>query len=296
MPRVFLSASDMQTTSADKRSQKIYDEYEKKKDKFKAAKKKKKKKKKGAATPAAPHAPSMKDLTGVLAKDGYYAQNCHDYLHGNAGRHGTYKNFDINFAMKHRGLAKKTLENYRFPHATRVQNFNPGAKLSNGKKAGQKHPYAWEAHHMLPGSAFYYKDKTGHCFEPWQIQIILQSEYNINHGHNMIPLPDLARDVPIHKLIQHPGDHPVYTQLVMDKLHKIANELDKLKSRSTPHPDLKKNVFKMLQKTEDEQWTFLINLGKAVAEEGAAGKKIKKAWVTYGTATDSNKYNWGALY
>ncbi|HVE82332.1 MAG TPA: hypothetical protein VND93_05770, partial [Myxococcales bacterium] len=176
----FVAAKSMQTKSAEKRSQRIEDDYKKKKaelkkaqDRYRAAKKKAKKKGKAVKMPPQPHADSAKELTGVLAKDAYYAQNCHDYLKGNAGRHTVTLNFDVNFASKHRGLAVSTLQYFKFPlPGVRDENFNPSAKNKRTvKKAGQRFPYAWEAHHMLPGSAFYYQGPDGHCFEPWQIQL-----------------------------------------------------------------------------------------------------------------------------
>jgi hypothetical protein len=149
---------------------------------------------------------------------------------------------------------------------------------------------------MLPGSSFYYEDANGPCFELWQIRLILQSKYNLNHGHNLIPLPDLTRDVPIHKLIQHPGDHPVYTQLVMDKLRAVADAMDELKQNGVKHPELKEKVFTKLQRLETTQWNFLIKLGAEVANAGALGTQVNKEWVKYGTDGDPFKYEWGALF
>jgi HNH/ENDO VII superfamily nuclease len=298
----WLTPSQMNTAAAKARKQRIEDHYQAKKARFTAGKKKQKAKKKASSSSASqPHASDMSELEGVLAKDAYYAQNCHDYLHGDGGRNVVYKEFDADFAVKHSslGLTKKQMvDRFKFPNDTKhPENFNPGAQdvVDPKKKAGQKYPYVWEAHHMLPGSAFYYEDASGHCFEPWQIQIILQSKYNLNHGHNMIPLPDLSDFVPIHQLPQHPGDHPVYTQLVMQKLHAIAKRLAKLKSQKKPHQALKDNVFQDLRQAENDTWDLLIKLGKSFAAAKVAGKRVKDAWASYGTQDDPSKYPWGSL-
>src|SRR6185503_6446963 len=110
-----------------------------------------------------------------------------------------------------RDLVRKTAE---FPGGP-PENFDPSAKSPLGGSAGQKWPYAWEAHHMLPGSSFYYmmkvngQDRAPYTYQ--QMRLILVSDYNINHGHNIINLPDESWAVPVHALIQHPGDHPQYT-------------------------------------------------------------------------------------
>ncbi|MCP3143121.1 AHH domain-containing protein [Pyxidicoccus xibeiensis] len=289
----------MQTAAAMRRSERIEKDYARKKAKFTASQKraKAKKKKKGAAKKPA-HASTLADLKGVLAKDAYYGQNCHDYLETDGGRNALFKNFDVDFAHKHTGVPKKVLEAFRFPNPDHVENFNPGAKdVGNPKKkAGQKYPYVWEAHHMLPGSAFYYEDDEGLCFENWQLTLILQSDYNLNHGHNMIPLADETWAVPIHKLPQHPGDHPIYTQLVMRKLRQVAKRLERARDKGAKHPDLKAEVFQKLRELEDESWDFLVDLGKTLTKALVASRRHTAPWVTYGTAKDPLKYEWGALY
>lgn len=295
MPPSYLSASDMNTAAAKARKSDVYDDYDKKRTKFKAQQKKKKKKKKKPAGAAAPHASTLKDLEGVLAKDAYYAQNCHDYLDvKDPGRCAVFESFDMAFAHKHTKKSMKALDRYRFNAYD--ENFNPGAKCGK-KKAGQRYPYVWEAHHMLPGSAFYYEEPPkGPCFEAWQIRLILQSKYNINHGHNMIPLPDRSWPVMIHQVPQHPGDHPVYTQVVMKWLRAVARDLAKLKAKKASHPDMKDTVFDDLKTKEDDAWKFLVRLGKRLARLFAAGKKTKVPWVTYGTEDNPKKFPRGALY
>jgi hypothetical protein len=277
-------------------SQKILESYEKslqkKKEQYAREQAKKKKKQKKKAGSGTTHAPTDEPLKGVLAKGDKYAQRAHKYLEGDGGRNAVYK--DLSHAHLARIPAKK-LANYKFPGGP-VENFNPSAKAPGGKKAGQRFPYVWEAHHMLPGSAFYFEMDGKPCFTAAQRRIILQSDYNINHGHNMIDLPDQAWAVPVHRLIQHPGDHPNYTAKVMDDLRELSKKLKELADKGAKHEKLKEKVFERLQSLEDKYWNFLVNLGKASVKLVLAGKVLVDINVRYGTKKDPKKFKWGALY
>ena len=43
---------------------------------------------------------------------------------------------------------------------------------------------------------------------PMGSRLLLQTEYDINHSHNIIMLPRISKGVPVHALIQHARDHP----------------------------------------------------------------------------------------
>lgn len=322
MPEVpgYLSAAKMNTAAAKKLKARLEKAAA---SKYKPAPKKKKGQKKKTTNPKPQeHVDATSIPKGVLAKDAYYAQNGHDFIEDNGGRNRVYKKVDPKYASL-AGFEEDELEPFEFPNPKYPENFNPGAKLAPGSRpvltedpkrkrdiaaraakrkktkskapdpANQYFPYPWEAHHILPGSAFYYVEDDKHCFAPWQIQLILRSDYNINHGHNIIFLPDESWSVPIHRMIQHPGDHPVYTQEVMKELRKIAESLEEMKQSGAKHPELKAAVLDQLKNLEDDKWDFLVKLGKSVTANPGG---VKKPWVTYSTQNDPNKYRWGALY
>jgi hypothetical protein len=273
-------------------SQKILESYEKSLErKYAAAQEKKKKAKKKKKAAGTPHAATNEPLKGVLAKGDKYAQRAHDYLLTDGGRNKVYQDLSHHHVKR---LNRKKLEHFKFPGGP-VENFNPSAKDRKGKKAGQRFPYVWEAHHMLPGSAFYFELDGSPCFTAAQRRLILQSDYNINHGHNMIDLPDQAWAVPVHRLIQHPGDHPNYTTKVMKDLRKLANELQEMADRGAKHDKLKERVFQELQRLENEAWKFLINLGRDSVKAVLAGTVLVD-YVRYGTKKEPKKFKWGALY
>ncbi|KFE70575.1 AHH domain-containing protein [Hyalangium minutum] len=273
-------------------SQKIHDSYHASLDrKYAADKAKKKKAKAKAKAKGLPHASTDDPLKGVLGKGDKYAQRAHDYLLTNGGRNKVYQDLSHHHVKR---INRKKLEHFKFPGGP-VENFNPSAKYK-GKKAGQRFPYVWEAHHMLPGSAFYFELNGTLCFTAAQRQIILKSDYNINHGHNMIDLPDQAWAVPVHRLIQHPGDHPEYTARVMKALSKLSKKLQELADKGAKHEKLKEKVFEQLQDLENQCWEFLIALGRRSVNAVLAGKVLVDVNVRYETKDGKTKFKWGALY
>ncbi|NTX38170.1 AHH domain-containing protein [Myxococcus sp. CA033] len=287
-----LSANEMNTAL----SQRLLSIFERSRDrKYAAAKEAKKKKPKPAEESAddADHVDSNAQPRGVLGKDGYYAQNGSDYIASLDGR-GVYRVFDHSYLDEIRDLVRQTAE---FPGGP-PENFNPRAKDKEKKPALQKYPYAWEAHHILPGSAFYYELKDGPAFTYKQLRLILQSEYNLNHGHNIIMLPDQAWAVPVHALLQHPGDHPIYTQQVIRDMKVIAKDIQEKINSNQDHKALVMDIFTQLKDLEEDYWDLLVDLSRAVVASVTAGKEYKHDLVRYTPKGKQAKsrYEWGSLY
>jgi len=287
-----LSANEMNTAL----SQRLLAIFERSRDrKYAAAKEAKKNKPKPAEESAddADHVDSNAQPRGVLGKDNYYAQNGSNYIASLDGR-GVYRVFDHPHLDEIRDMVRETAE---FPGGP-PENFNPGAKDKEKKPALQKYPYAWEAHHILPGSAFYYELEDGPVFTYQQLRLILQSEYNLNHGHNIIMLPDQAWAVPVHALLQHPGDHPNYTQQVMRQMKVIAKKLQKEIDSQKDHKSLVTEIFNRLKEIEEDYWDMLVGLSRAVVASVTAGKEYKHSLVRYAPKDKNAKsrYEWGSLY
>ncbi len=123
-------------------------------------------------------------------------------------------------------------------------------------QVGQVLPYVWEAHHILPMSAFY------NAFKKKHIDIILRSEYDINNGKNIIFLPNLSADRKYHGLPHHPSDHPNYTKRVIAQFNKIAKSIDKMIAQSKPHSQVRGKFEKDLHKYEKDNFTYVANYGK----------------------------------
>lgn len=281
-------------------------------------KKAKKEKKQAEAAKKEAHASSVGEVKAVLWKGGNYNQNCHDHLETDGGRNKVFQEFphtDSAYTPRKAAFFKK---HFVFPHGKQC-NFNPrstltGKKGKNGKpkKAGNGKPYHWEGHHMIPGSAFYFKlattkgkaKKSTPVFTPEQYQLLLLSDYDINHGHNLIPLPANRMDEfqPVHSLIQHPSDHENYTEMVMRKMQMISDELKKLKKKDQPHPDLKVEIANKLKKLENELWKFIVKLSRTLIGNKLAKldpltglTEEQKAVVKFETKNKTTQYNWGAL-
>ncbi len=248
--------------------------------------KKGKRKKKAAPAPDGhldPNAP----LNGVLTKGDNYARRGYTYLKAQDGR-GVYRNFNHAHLSEIRHMVKERAE---FPGGPK-ENFNPTYT--------QQYPYAWEAHHMLPGSAFYYVMKDGKpAFTYKQIRLLLMSEYNINHGHNIINLPAEDWAVPVHSLICHPSDHEAYTMRVMDEMRKVSKRLQETIESGEPHGDLPETAFEELKDLEEDFWEFLIGLSRAIVMAKVAGVRFSGSGsehVRYASKDRAVHFEWGSLW
>lgn len=154
---------------------------------------------------------------------------------------------------------------------------------------------------MVPASAFDLKDKNGKpAFKDDEKKLLMQTEYDINHGHNIIMLPKLAWGAPVHGLLQHPSDHPEYTIKVIGMLQEVAKTVQKLVKKKPPdHKDVVANFFKRLKKVEDDCWNSLVDLGRASVASACAGRQLDhpdSKHVLYQALTRPTKYEFGRLY
>jgi hypothetical protein len=248
----------------------------------------KKKKREDSAAPSPdghidPNAP----MKGVLAKGDNYARRGYTYLKEKDGR-GVYRNFNHLHLDEIRGMVKELAE---FPGGPK-ENFNPSYT--------QQHPYAWEAHHMLPGSAFYYTMKDGKpAFTYQQLRLIQMSDYNINHGHNLIMLPAEDWAVPVHSLICHPSDHEAYTRRVMVEMRRISGRLQKIIERVQDHGNLPDVCFEQLRELEEDFWEFIVELSRSVVQAKVAGVRyagLGAEHVRYESRDRAVRYEWGSLW
>lgn len=195
------------------------------------------------------HADLNAPLKGVLGKGDNYARRAYNYIKGKDGR-GVYKNFNFAHLEEIESMVSKIAI---FPGGPK-KNFNPTYT--------QKYPYNWEAHHLLPGSAFYYEIDGELVFTLKQIRLILQTDYNINHGHNLIFLPSVDWACPVHTLVCHPSDHPNWTMKIMDMLKEISRSLKRQEEKGEPHENIKTNVFEELKDSEEQAWDDLVQLSR----------------------------------
>ncbi len=246
-----------------------------------------KKQQSSAPPPPGDHIDPNAPLKGVLAKGDNYARRGYTYLKDKDGR-DVYRNFNHPHLDEIREMVRETAE---FPGGPK-KNFNPTYL--------QQHPYPWEAHHMLPGSAFYYMMKDGKpAFTYKQIRLILVSDYNINHGHNLIMLPGEDWAVPVHSLICHPSDHESYTQKVMGEMRKVSDRLQKIIEQAQAHGNLPEACFDELKKLEEYFWKFLVGLSKRIVQAKVSGVRYAgpgSEHVRYESKDGSTQYEWGSLW
>jgi hypothetical protein len=248
------------------------------------------------------HADSRDPSEAVLKKDTRYRENGTKYLRAQDGR-GVYRNFGHKHLKKIKEVARSAAE---FPGGP-VQNFDRKAPAAKGT-SGAKWPYAWEAHHMIPGDVFTHMlagiNGNGELiFTRKQYNLLCKSKYDVNHGHNIIMLPADNWAVPVHVLLQHPSDHPEYTKFVLKRCQAISKDLQKLIDKKQPHKALKEAVFTELKDLEEVLWELIVDLSKRVVEAVIKGldfdkgkpESFKKDPVRF-EKMDGSPYKWGALY
>ncbi len=120
---------------------------------------------------------------------------------------------------------------------------------------GQSLPYRWQAHHILPMSAF-----TGY-FEEDDIEIICRSDYDINMGSNIIFLPELSKAMKYHQLPGHWSDHPEYTSKVKTEFGRMQEKLDEIKEKDKDHEKSAPKFELKLKILESKMFNLLVKAG-----------------------------------
>jgi hypothetical protein len=251
-----------------------------------------------------PHATDQKPSEAILSKDpGGYAQRGHDFLLASASGvadrkkspSAVYGTFDRAYLTEEmRALLRK---HAAFPGpGGSAANFNPGAR-AKGAQARQRYPYGWEAHHMLPASAFFHTDDAGKpAFTADQMDLLKQTPYDLNHGHNMIMLPKIPWAVPVHELLQHPSDHPVYTKRVIVWMQDLAISIEELQKTEKDHQKVVANFFERLKRLENDAWNHIVKISRSSVEAVVAGKAFHHENVLYKALTRKTEYDFGRLF
>lgn len=237
---------------------------------------------KGEQEEAAPHVSSLARYRAILAKGSDYARNGAAYIRSNHS--SDYSDFS------HLGPSGFLAEVTARAGLARPLNFNPVL-------AGQSQPYPWRAHHMIPGEAFYTEDSEGKpVFEKEEnFDILLQTPYDIDHGHNMILLPGVAWAVPVHALLQHPNNHNGYTQEVVERLKRIDSEIDTLRGQNKSHEAIVPDVFEALKRLESDLWGELLDESRTAVRGAAEGHRHDGPWCRWKTQ-EGKEYVWPALW
>lgn len=251
----------VENTKLSKRLKKIFDQSLERKTEQRKKKQEEQKKKSGDTGETGEHFDANAPLKGVLGKGDNYPRRAYTYIKSKDGR-GVYRHFDFPHLNEIRDMVRKRAE---FPGGSK-KNFNPTYT--------QKYPYDWAAHHLLPGNAYYYEIDGKPVFTFQQLRLVLQTDYNINHGHNLILLPTQDWACPIHTLICHPSDHENWNIQVMDSLKEISKDLQKKIDEAEPHETLKTDVFDQLKDAEEDAWDYLVELSRIAVPKAVRGERL----------------------
>ncbi|MFE8604939.1 AHH domain-containing protein [Archangium violaceum] len=149
-------------------------------------------------------------------------------------------------------------------------------------------PYKWVAHHLIPIEVF---DSTKKPFFNEDQQTLLRdSGYDVNNGHNIVPLP--TWDVPPHCLLAHSGGHLEYIKHAKIQLEAVRDKIDEARESGEPHSAFYPQLIKMLTKIEDDLWAKLKEIGTASVKLYLQDKRPKSSlvkFITKGKSRSSGK-------
>jgi hypothetical protein len=162
-----------------------------------------------------------------------HRENGHSHISGNSAKRAVYDNLMIirrglemhkPKPIKPRGKKNKVVP-WSNEHAE-------GYTFKHFKPVGAGTPYPNEAQHMIPIEFFSVEN-----FGADELTIMRKVDYDINNGENIIFLPEKADMTIIHRLPNHCGPHPTYSQLVRTEGTRLRQRLQKAIDKDKPHTE-----------------------------------------------------------
>lgn len=227
------------------------------------------------------HPINVADACGNVCRDGSHPYWGYRYMMGfcaknsvgyNVGanvekRRKIYSEFDFVDTAYEPDVAKILKKKYKLASddATPDANFCKQAWRENKKNksgksyAGQRYPYNWQSHHIIPDEIF----NGAKVFSDLQRERIIAAGYNINHGHNIIFLPGNGglKYTFVHGLIQHLGSHPKYAIEVKNMVEDISSEIPEEADDKKKHETIKATV-KNIRALEHSIWEKLVKASR----------------------------------
>jgi hypothetical protein len=120
-------------------------------------------------------------------------------------------------------------------------------------------PYNHDSHHMVPCEGL------AEAFEAEELLLLMEAEYNINRGENMIILPKKEKVGQALRLPVHYSNHTQYTEFVRAQLQSIKFVVGKEKQNHEITDDNKQKVREEIETLEPELREVLLALGQAHA-------------------------------
>ncbi|WP_095986060.1 AHH domain-containing protein [Cystobacter fuscus] len=147
---------------------------------------------------------------------------------------------------------------------------------------GSWYPYQWTAHHLIPHELLSEKNLGDKEYE-----LLQQSGYDVNNGHNGIIAPACSWAVPMHQIVQHKGNHNAYTEFVKREIASVKSSLktlaDQVRQQTPPkdHKTVLADILDELTKKEQVLWNRLLKISAAVVPEVLRGSPTTRPFVSF---------------
>lgn len=138
------------------------------------------------------------------------------------------------------------------------------------------------SHHLIPHELLSEKNLGDKEYE-----LLQQSGYDVNNGHNGIVAPACAWAVPMHQIVQHKGNHNAYTQFVEKQIASVVKSLktlaDQVKQQTPPkdHKTVLADVLEQLTKKEQLLFNRILAISAAVVPEALKGTQSARPFVSF---------------
>lgn len=243
---------------------------------------------------------------GTITRKGHYQYRGPAYVHKHGGR-GRYHQWPFDYIFSGCDDAKKKVmlekvealaqqrpvwaivkeqskwkECFEFPEPGgfpgKDKRFFLSTKLTHKTKADSYYffttaaPYSWAAHHLIPIEIFNSQSKEP-CFDDEDLKLICAAGYDVNNGHNIVPLP--TSEASPHCLLLHSGSHTEYNKFASKQMDGLKDKIKEARESGEPHAAFYSQVIKKLTKAEDNLWNKLKDLGKDSVKLFLQGKRPK---------------------
>lgn len=148
---------------------------------------------------------------------------------------------------------------------------------------GQHRPYKWTAHHLIPHELL--QEKTPgkrNGLDRDVYNLLVQSGYDVNNGHNGIITPANEWDAPLHCIIQHVGSHPAYSLYALKLIRNTIASLSKiLDAPPRDHRQALAEILENLTRCENDLWHHIAKLSENIIYTALNGEQATNAHIVH---------------
>lgn len=119
-------------------------------------------------------------------------------------------------------------------------------------------PFATQAHHIIQNEVFSEGEER---ITPEELKLLAKIPYCLNHGENIIFLPDKLKNCEVFNLPLHNGSHPDYNNKSMKEIDGIKDQIKVSQNEACDVVEMPKGVLQDLIDTQELLWKWTVKQG-----------------------------------